>query len=40
MELGAMELYHATGKPEYLSQALEYGRREPITPAITNGIRS
>ena len=32
MELGAMELYHATGKPEYLSQALEYGRREPITP--------
>ena len=32
MELGAMELYHATGKPEYLSQALEYGRREPVTP--------
>lgn len=32
MELGAMELYHATDKPEYLSQALEYGRREPITP--------
>lgn len=47
MELGAMELYNATGKPEYLSQALEYGRREPVTPwmgadsaAITNGIRS
>lgn len=32
MELGAMELYNATGKPEYLSQALEYGRREPVTP--------
>ena len=32
MELGAMELYKATGNPKYLSQALEYGRREPVTP--------
>ena len=32
MELGAMELYNATGKPEYLSQTLEYGRRRPVTP--------
>lgn len=32
MELGAMELYRATGNPTYLQQAVEYGRREPITP--------
>ena len=29
MELGAMELYKATGDNKYLAQALEYGRREP-----------
>ena len=32
MELGAIELYHATSDPKYLAQAVEYGRREPITP--------
>lgn len=32
MELGAMELYHKTGDKKYLNQALEYGRREPMTP--------
>ena len=32
MELGAMELYHKTGNEAYLRQALEYGRREPVTP--------
>ena len=32
MELGAMELYHKTGNEAYLKQALEYGRREPVTP--------
>ena len=32
MELGAMELYHKTGDKKYLDQALEYGRREPMTP--------
>ena len=32
MELGAIELYHATGDPQYLTQAVEYGRREPVTP--------
>lgn len=32
MELGAMELYRATGNKEYLHQAMEYGRREPVTP--------
>ena len=32
MELGAMELYHATGDKKYLEQAIEYGRREPVTP--------
>lgn len=32
MELGAMELYKATGDSKYLAQALEYGRREPVTP--------
>lgn len=32
MELGAMELYRQTGDKSYLSQAVEYGRREPFTP--------
>lgn len=32
MELGAMELYKSTGKNHYLEQAIEYGRREPMTP--------
>lgn len=32
MELGAMELYRKTGDRLYLLQAIEYGRREPITP--------
>lgn len=32
MELGAMELYSKTGDRQYLLQAIEYGRREPITP--------
>lgn len=32
MELGAMELYHSTGDKKYLQQAIEYGRREPVTP--------
>ena len=32
MELGAMELYQSTGNIKYLNQAVEYGRREPVTP--------
>ena len=32
MELGAMELYRQTGDKNYLQQAIEYGRREPVTP--------
>lgn len=32
MELGAVELYHQTGDEVYLRQAVEYGRREPVTP--------
>jgi len=32
MELGAIELYHMTGDTRYLTQAIEYGRREPVTP--------
>ena len=32
MELGAIELYHATSDAKYLTQAVEYGRREPVTP--------
>ncbi|MEG0456247.1 MAG: glycoside hydrolase family 9 protein, partial [Bacteroides sp.] len=32
MELGAIELYRTTKKPNYLTQAIEYGRREPVTP--------
>lgn len=32
MELGAAELYSMTGNADYLSQAVEFGRREPVTP--------
>ena len=32
MELAAVELYRSTGNDDYLRQAVEYGRREPITP--------
>ncbi|MBQ9576949.1 MAG: glycoside hydrolase family 9 protein [Muribaculaceae bacterium] len=32
MELGAIELYRMTGEDRYLTQAVEYGRREPVTP--------
>lgn len=32
MELGAIELYRKSGDKKYLQQALEYGRREPVTP--------
>ena len=32
MELGAIELYRMTGNQDYLIQAVEYGRREPVTP--------
>ncbi len=32
MELGAIELYRMTGEARYLTQAVEYGRREPVTP--------
>ena len=32
MELGAIELYNTTGDKKYLAQAIEYGRREPVTP--------
>ncbi|MBO4984292.1 MAG: glycoside hydrolase family 9 protein [Bacteroides sp.] len=32
MELGAVELYNMTGEKRYLEQAVEYGRREPVTP--------
>ena len=32
MELGAVELYRMTGDETYLTQAVEYGRREPVTP--------
>ncbi len=32
MELAAVELYRSTGNGDYLRQAVEYGRREPITP--------
>lgn len=32
MELGAMELFHQTGDSKYMQEALEYGRREPVTP--------
>ncbi len=32
MELGAAELYWMTRDKKYITQAMEYGRREPITP--------
>ena len=32
MELGATELFHLTHDRRYITQATEYGRREPITP--------
>lgn len=32
MQLAAMEMYHATGQKEYLTQAIHYGRMEPVTP--------
>lgn len=32
MELGAIKLYEMTGDKRYLEQAIEYGRREPVTP--------
>ena len=32
MELGAIQLYAMTGEKKYLDQAIEYGRREPVTP--------
>ncbi|MDO4510760.1 MAG: glycoside hydrolase family 9 protein [Bacteroidales bacterium] len=32
MELGAIELFRATGDAQYLTKAVEYGRREPVTP--------
>lgn len=32
MELGAVELYRMTGEVGYMIKAVEYGRREPVTP--------
>lgn len=32
MQLAAVELYQSTGNRNYLRQAVEYGRREPVTP--------
>ena len=32
MELGAIELYSMTSDESYRQQAIEYGRREPVTP--------
>ena len=32
MELGAMELFISTKDSAYLAQAIEYGRKEPVTP--------
>lgn len=32
MELAAMEMYRATGEKDYLKDAIEYGRLEPVTP--------
>lgn len=32
MELAAVELYKSTGDRRYLTAAVEYGRREPVTP--------
>lgn len=32
MELGAIELYQLTGEARYLRDAVDYARREPVTP--------
>lgn len=32
MELGAFEMYRRTGDREYLTAAVEFGRKEPVTP--------
>ncbi len=32
MQLAAMEMYRNSGKKEYLTQAINYGRMEPVTP--------
>lgn len=32
MQLAAMEMYNSTGQKEYLTQAINYGRLEPVTP--------
>ena len=32
MELAGVELYRLTGDRKYLAEAIEYGRREPVTP--------
>lgn len=32
MELGAVELFRTTGDSRYLTEAVEYGRQEPVTP--------
>jgi endoglucanase len=36
MELAAIELYKLTGKSEYFEQALQFGRKEPVTPWMGN----
>lgn len=32
MQLAAIEMYNSTGQKEYLTQAVNYGRLEPVTP--------
>lgn len=32
MELAAIELYNATGEQRYLDKAVEFGKKEPVTP--------
>lgn len=32
MELGAFEMFRLTGEKKYLTQAVEFGRKEPVTP--------
>lgn len=32
MQLAAMEMYRSSGQREYLEQAVDYGRLEPVTP--------
>ncbi len=34
MELAAIELYNQTGESGYLNRAIEFGRKEPLTPWI------